>query len=528
MIQRQMFGCLKTIGFCVLFCYIAMPVFGRQQLVIPQRELQGKSGKELFEVLKKWHSDAYSIDAELVYPENMVLEIEVPSETKSIRLSPYTDFNGCRIIVENRVINNFILFSLSNKKAEKQVKVDCSMINSGDYSSVAQLNSGLKLMRIKDKNAWTHRAPEEGDYDIFRQDVILIKDGMAQNMLITGYNEETSNPECRFVDVDDEQKVICNLTMERSSNSTERTRLLHITLQNNVLVKNVKITTPFVPQDSNSELYKEDYCIRVMNSANIYFEDVMVRGTYSTAKTWGYAVNMENVYNSHFLRFNAEAHWGVFGNNNANTVTLTDCHINRFDLHCYGRDVTCKGCVFDNQIDDSHPSQVYCQTNVLNAFGSMYGTLRYEDCHFVKSRPVYLRPHYMAYTGFDVVFEDCVFDIHPSFPYFVTTGLLDEADNPRKELKGKCWPNVSMQNCQVNVPARVKDLFIFYAQKNSKTISKIDNLSSLDLQNVDINNPSFSLSSFKVSNVEIKLANRLKTKTKRTSFRLKTDMLRKR
>ena len=109
MIQRQMFGCLKTIGFCVLFCYIAMPVFGRQQLVIPQRELQGKSGKELFEVLKKWHSDAYSIDAELVYPENMVLEIEVPSETKSIRLSPYTDFNGCRIIVENRVINNFIL-----------------------------------------------------------------------------------------------------------------------------------------------------------------------------------------------------------------------------------------------------------------------------------------------------------------------------------------------------------------------------------------------------------------------------------
>jgi hypothetical protein len=528
MIQRKEYRWLSALVLCFLFCAVVMPVYGRPQLVIPKSELQGKNGQELLEILRKWHTEAYRTDAELIYPESMVLDIEVPAEAKGLPLPPCTNFNGCKIIIENQSINNFILFSLSNKKSERQVKVNCSMINSGDYTSLPQLKSGLKLMRIRDRNAWTHRAPEEGDYDIFRQDIVLIKDGVALNMPITGYDEETSNPDCRCIDVDDEQKVICNLTFERSDNSTLRTRLLHITLQNNVLVKNVKISTPYVPQETNNSLYREDYCIRVMNSVNVYFEDVMVRGTYSTAKTWGYAVNLENVYNSHFLRFDAEAHWGVFGNNNVNTITLTDCRINRFDLHCYGRDVTCRGCVFNNQIDDSHPSQVYCQTNVLNAFGSMYGTPRYEDCHFVKSRPVYLRPHYMAYTGFDVVFEDCVFDIHPSFPYFVTTGLLDEADNPRKELKGKCWPNVSMQNCQVNVPARVKDLFIFYAQKNSKTISKIDNLSSLDLQNVDINNPSFSLSSFKVSNVEIKLANRLKTKTKRTSFRLKTDMLRKR
>ena len=528
MIQREVFILLKTFGFCVLFFYMALPIFSRSQLIIPKTELQGKSSKELFEVLKKWHTDAYRSDAELVYPENMVLEIEIPSEAKSFPLSPYTDFNGCRMIVKNNAINNFILFSLSNKKAEKLSKVDCSMINLGDYSSLPQLNSGFKLMRIRDKNAWTHRAPEEGDYDIFRQDVVLIKDGKALNTTITTYEEDTSNPECRFVDVDDEQKVICNLSVERSSSSTKRTRLFQITLQNNVLVKNLKITTPFVPQDSDNKLYKEDYCIRVMNSTNIFFEDVVVRGTYSTAKTWGYAVNLDNVYNSHFLRFDAEAHWGVFGNNNANTVTLTDCRINRFDLHCYGRDVTCIGCVFDNKIDDSHPDQVYCQTNVLNAFGSMFGTLRYEDCHFVKSRPVYLRPYYKAYTAFDIVFRNCEFDIHPSFPYFVTTGLLDEAENPRRELKGKNWPNVSMENCQVIVPDRVKELYMFYALRNSKSISEINHLSSLNLRNIDITNPSFALSSFKVSNVEVKLVKRLKTKSKRTSLRLKTDMLRKR
>ena len=519
---------MLRLTFIFYFLLSVIPNYCQPRLVINQSELQGKGDVELFRTLKKWHQEAFDKGAELIYPSNMTLKVAIPSNVSTIPLSPYTDFNGCKIIVENKTIDKFMLFSLSGKKKESNVNVDCNMINSGDYSSLPQLSYGLKLMRIKDRNAWTHRAPEEGDYDIFRQDVVLIRNGKAQNSTIMTYNEDTSNPECHYIDVDDEQKVICNLTIERSASSTERTRLFQISSQNNVLIKNVKITTPFVPQESENKLYKEDYCIRVMNSTNIYFEDIIVRGTYSTAKTWGYAVNMENVYNSHFLRFDAEAHWGVFGNNNVNTVTLTDCRINRYDLHCYGRDVTCKGCVFNNQIDDSHPNQVYCQTTVLNAFGSMYGTLRFEDCHFVRSRPVWLRSYYMAYTGFDVIFRKCRFDVNPKYPYFVVTGFLDEPDNTRKELKGKCWPNITMQDCQVNVPEGVKELYMFYARRNSKSISEIDYLSSLNLRNVKITAPSSTLPLLKVSNVEVKLSKSLKTKTKRTPLRLEADMLRKR
>lgn len=517
---------LLRLTFIICFLFNAIPNYCKPTIVIKQSELQGKKEEELFRILKKKHQEAFDKGAELVYPSNMVLKVAIPQNASSIPLSPYTDFNGCKIIVENKSIDKFMLFSLSGKKKESAVDVDCRMINTGDYTSLPQLRSGLKLLRIKDGNAWTHRAPEEGDYDVFRQDLVLIKDGKARNATITTYSEETSNPECQYIDASDEQKVICNLTIERSASSTARTRILQISLQNNVLVRNVKITTPFAPQDTDNKLYKEDQCIRVLNSANIYFEDVMVRGTFSTAKIWGYAVNMENVYNSHFLRFDAEAHWGVFGNNNTNTATLTDCRINRFDLHCYGRDVTCKGCVFNNQIDDSHPNQVYCPTNVLNAFGSMFGTLHFEDCHFVKSRPVWLRSYYKAYTGFDIIFRKCKFDINPNYPYFVVTGLLDEADNTRKELKGKCWPNVSMRDCQVNVPDGLKELYVFYARRNSKSISEIDYLSSLNLRNVKITNSSSP--SLKVSNVEIKLTKPLKTKIKRTSLRLEAGMLRKR
>jgi hypothetical protein len=106
---------------------------------------------------------------------------------------------------------------------------------------------------------------------------------------------------------------------------------------------------------------------------------------------------------------------------------------------------------------------------------------------------------------------------------------LDEADNPRRELKGKCWPNISMQNCQVNVPDNVKELYMFYARRaNSKSISEIDYLSLINLRKVKINTHASASPSFKVSNVDVKLTKQLKTKTKRTSLRLETEMLGKR
>lgn len=509
---------------CLLFNVI--PSYSVPRIVIDKSELQGKNEVELYRHLRRRHQEAFDKGAELIYPANVVLKISIPANTSPMPLSSYTDFNGCKIIVENKSIRKFTLFSLAAKVKETPVKVSCRMINRGDFTSIPQLSSGLKLLRIKDLNAWTHRDPDEGDYDVFRQDIVLIKNGKATNSTTTTYEEDTSNPECLFLDVDDRQKVVCNLTVERTASSTEHTRVLQISSQNNVLVKNVKVTTPFVPQDTDNKLYKEDNCFRVVNSANIRFEDVQVRGTYSSAKTWGYAVNMENVYNTQFLRFDAEAHWGVFGNNNVNTVTLTDCRINRYDLHCYGRDVTCKRCVFSNKIDNSHPNQIYCPSSVLNAFGSMFGTLSFEDCHFVQSKPVWLRPHYKAYTPFDIVFRKCTFDILPDFPYIVATGFLDEGDNPRRELKDKCWPNVSMRDCQVNVPDKMKVLYMFFVRRQDrKVVAEIDHLSSIDLRNVKITSPSSASPTFKASNAAVKLTKRLKTKTKRTSLRLDTNML---
>lgn len=498
---------------------------GRKQLRIDESELLNKRGTELYEVLRKWHVEADRQDASLVYPHGLLFEINIPKGANSLPLPQETDFNDCHFVVDNTAMDNFFLFTMKNKNKEKRIVASCRQISSGQFYALSELSSGLILMRIKDKNRWTHRAPEEGDYDIFRQDVLLLKNGQAINRTIFPYWESTSNPECYYCVVDDEQKILSNLVFTRSKNSTMRTFLLKVTMQNNVLIKNVKVVTPFVSHDSDNQLYWKDYCFQVSNCTNVTFEDVCVRGTYSAEKKYGYAVNLENVWNSNFIRFDAEAHWGAFGNNNINNISLLDCHINRFDLHSYGSDVTCLRCTFSNQIDETHPGQEYSLSNVLNAFGSMFGKLLFIDCHFVQARPVYLRANYMAYTGFDVVFEDCVFDINPQFSYFVMAGNLDEPDAFRPELRGKKWPNVEMNNCIVNLPEQIKNLYMFYAFRNSSTHPSIGYLSSIGLKNVKVNYTSVTPPMFKVSNLKVKVAKHLKLKVKRTTLKLITDSL---
>lgn len=492
---------------------------------IDRAELQGRNVTEVFDVLKQYHNDAWQKGAELIYPEGMTIQLVIPKDAATLPLPVMTNFNGCRLVVRNVNMPGFCLFSLMNKTGERKIDISCSMINTGDFSGVPALSTGTKLLRIKDKKLWTHRAPEEGDYDIYRQDLLLIKDGKAENSTIFPYNKDTSAPDGYYSTVDDEQKVMCNLTFERSAESTEICNLLICRNQNNILIKNVNVITPFVEKLAASDIHrKHDYCFRILNSANVSFEDVTIRGTYSLENSYGYAVNMDNVLNSSMVRFNGEAHWGVFGNNNLNCAKLKDCRINRFDLHCYGCDVTCEGCVVSNQIDNSHPGKEYSKLNVLNAFGSMYGTLSFTDCRFVECRPIYLRPYYKAYTPFDIVFNRCTFDISLSYPYFVTAGILDEGTNKRPELSLMCWPNVSFSDCLVNLPPRMKELFIFYTYQNSRIPPTISYLSDIRINNLSVSGgvPSPAIH---VSRYAVRLSKRLKKKVRKTSFVWDDSML---
>ena len=73
----------------------------------------------------------------------------------------------------------------------------------------------------------------------------------------------------------------------------------------------------------------------------------------------------------------------MFGNNNINTALIENSEINRFDIHCYGRDISFKDVVF---------------VNLYNQFSSTFGTIRFDRCTFRHFTPVLYEASYNSYT----------------------------------------------------------------------------------------------------------------------------------
>lgn len=199
-------------------------------------------------------------------------------------------------------------------------------------------------------------------YGVKRKDIVLINRGRGLNNTIFPYTDGASDPIFIYYEGSGDQKVIKNLIIERNSKSTKVTNVIKIVGLNNVLLKNIVINTP------ESDLVS-DRAISINNSTNITFEDVEINGTYSSTNKSGYGIFMNNVWNSNFIRLSARGKWGVFGTNNMNNVKIIDSDINRFDIHCYGRDVFCKNTIF---------------RYLYNQFSSFYGILEFKKLSIYK------------------------------------------------------------------------------------------------------------------------------------------------
>jgi len=125
---------------------------------------------------------------------------------------------------------------------------------------------------------------------------------------------------------------------------------------------------------------------------------------------------------------------------------LKNCDINRFDIHCYGKDVRFENCNFVDQ---------------YNQFSSVYGELYFKNCTFTNFSPILMEYTYNAYTGFDVVFESCTFNLDKNHNCIVCLPNFSKMENSRPELSKKCLPNVTMQDCQVNATNGLKKWCVY-------------------------------------------------------------------
>lgn len=421
---------------------------------------KAKTGEERYAILYKTHCEAVRIGADVDYSGFRNIELTIPANAKSIPLTENNDFSGVTFTVTN---TSHDIFLFQKTAPLKPVKVTKCMIRRGFYPSVRKETHGRVLLVIEDKTPWVEKR-KGYNYSAIRKDAIVVKNGRAANKPIYHYKSEQSSPMAYYRILDDEGVSFANLTFSRSDKSTHKTYLLEICNDDNILIENVEVNTP------ESKL-TADAAFRIKNSTNIVFKRVRINNTYSGQNSYGYGINLENVTNVTFDQFYGNGKWGVFGNNNVNSAAFTNSKMNRFDIHCYGRDVTFTNCEF---------------FDLYNQFSSFYGKLVFNSCIFTDFVPVSLEASYNAYTGFDVYFNHCVINTTSSNHKLISAGRIDENGDKREELSALCWPNVYIKDMTVNAGYAANPLYIFTCRGETQK-RNIDYMSKVSIDGLTYN-----------------------------------------
>lgn len=439
---------------------------------------EAKSDTDRYYVLYNTHVAALAAGVDVDYSGIDSLTIEIPANAKRIPLTRHNDFHGMVLHVKN-VTKQCVIFEMIRTPID--IQIDKQMLSGKNFSSIPELSDGLCMLILKDETPWVNQRKDH-NYPAIRRDLLFLSDGIAQNQPVASYSTDTTKPKCSYYKVTADSKIIENLTIIRDSLATFKSKCFYISGENNLIIRDISIYTP--KNDMNA-----DEAIIVMDCANVTFKDVTIEGSYSQINHSGYGISMNNVWNSQFIRLVGHANWGIFGTNNMSKVYFEDCDVNRFDIHCYGRDITFKNCQFHN---------------MYNQFSSVFGNITFDGCHFSNYIPVLFETSYNAYTGFDLILKDCIFDVSEKYFYLISAGLVDDEINGRPELHQKCWPNISIENLTINVPDSISRIELFHPRGRISPNCQFDYLSNISIDKMQIvysgseRVMDFYLSSFKI------------------------------
>lgn len=421
---------------------------------------KAKTGIERYEVLLKTHKAAVAAGVNVDYTGIGTIKLEIPKKSSRLPLTQYNDFKGCVFVVKNTSKKCWLF----DRRVEGlPIAIDKRLIDKGDFRTIDALKRGRYLLIVEDENLWVLQRRGK-KYGHPRKDVLLVENGMAKNAVVMPYNNAYSKPKCTYIKLGKEPLIIKNISIVRDSGCTFLTHIANISGADDVRFENVSIKTP------ESEL-TDDRGISIYNCTNVKMAHVRIEGTYSHADHSGYGVFLNNVWNYKSTNMYGKANWGIFGNNNVNVARIEDSQINRFDIHCYGRDISFKNVSF---------------FDLYNQYSSVYGTIQYDGCSYTNFVPVLNGGSYNAYVEHEVVMNDCVFNATSKKNYLIRMGNLKDAMNARHELAEKCLPNVRIKNLVVNMMDGAEVFFVFYGKKVGNGAESIG-LSSISIDGLTIN-----------------------------------------
>lgn len=398
-----------------------------------------KTGAQRAKVLYDAQSEALERGTTVDYTGIRRIELEVTSEFKSIPLTGHDDFCGVEFVVKNDA-KDVPLFSLVRKG--KAIELDKSLLDGTRFSSVPELRLGEHLLVIKDENLWVDNRVGY-NYGHTRKDILLIRNKTSLNKVIAPYNNEQSSPVCKVIPVTEGRLYVKNFTLSRVTGSKKKIFCLNVQGVAHLMIESITINTP-----ENS--LSGDQAIKITDCADVTLRNVTINNSYSQSNKYGYGININNTWSIRMENVCGTAPWGLLGNNNMSDTYLEKCAFNRFDIHCYGRNVYLKDCTFDGG-----SRGWYCGGS------SIYGVIQYDRCTFINCTPFANGDSYKTAVPVDVVFNDCVFNVTKMKHSIFGTKVLNDKVNPRHGLEQKCLPNIEINRMTVNVPKGVKEVLLY-------------------------------------------------------------------
>lgn len=383
----------------------------------------------------------------------------------------HIDFSNWKFKVTSQSEERLCFFDIEkrdsddDKKLLADIHITKSDIDTGNFRHISELAHGKKLLQVKDLKEWTVRTdPGTEPTRFYREDIFLIEDGIATNTPIAPYNTPTTAVKYQYCDVTDDQPVVMeNLTFLRDPNVQKAFGLFSIAWQNDVTFRNIHIG---FYKDCATIVAAQDYAFNIYHCTNVTFENITIDQTFSKPRNSGYAFYMQALYNVTFRNCTAFGNWGVIGSFDLNRVYLENCRLNRFDIHCYGKDVKCTDCTFENTLTYVNDQGALVDNpNRYNQFSSFYGTLHFQNCTFNNFYPVLLEPSYHTYTGFDLVMENCTMTPNPASA-IVLAGFLESGGCRRTEFHKTCWPNIHIIETKMEGFMSDKPLHLFYLNES--------------------------------------------------------------
>ena len=419
---------------------------------------EATTGEARYEAIYDAHCAALAFGLPLDYSGVGTVDLSIPSASKAIPLPPQTDFQGTVFKVRNNAKKCY-LFSL--EKVFSRVAVSGAQIDAADYSGVPALSNGLHLLRILDDRHWVD--DREGfDHPADRADVVLVRDGVGSNGPIASYDTPATRINAEYCDADETQKSFCNVTLVRDAASTQIVNLLSVRGINNLYLGNVRVETP-----SNTGIYS-DTAIDIRHCTNLTCEDVTFDGLYCDAHETGYGLSINNTWNATFRRIHSHNLWAAFGCNNMQDSFLEDSDVERFDIHCYGRNITVRNSTLTGK-------GIPCS--------SIFGTVLCEHVTFSDCFTYSMRTEYNAFTPFDIVLKDCEL-IAGSQHALVNMGKVDAKINPRPELAKKHWPNLEVDGLTVRLIAGASTFSLYHLSDIQKYPDPLGHLSRIKVKDL--------------------------------------------